>query len=167
MPHAFFLILCYIGREETCVCRHANETRTLVHTQTKERQRCMNPSSRVSPRTDWIALASCCLASFVLSTILLVFGALVVQYEWLFHFSDTLHTALGIDILWLFSGLVVIGTPTALLLSGVGLFRTRANQGRKGRIFALLGLVFSLCILAILAYVWFGFRPLQFGPVEM
>jgi hypothetical protein len=127
----------------------------------------MIPSSRVSPRTDWISLVSCCLASFVLGTILLVFGTLVMQYEWLFHFSDTLDAALGIDILWLFSGLVVIGTPLALLLSGVGLFRTRANQGRKGRIFALLGLIFSLCILAILVYVWFGLRQLQFGPVEM
>ena len=133
---------------------------------TQERQECMIPSSYVSPRTDWIALASCCLACFVLGSVLVVVGVLLVQYEWLFRFSDGLQATRSIDILWLFAGLVA-GTPTALFLSGAALYRTRTSRGRKGRVFALLGLFFSLCILAILAYAWFGIPPLPFGPVEI
>lgn len=118
--------------------------------------------SGMPPKADWAALASCFLASSLFLCVFGLFGWLVAGQDQVFRVSDNVHAATGIDLLWLFAHLVVIGVPSALILGGIALYRTRPSRGRKGRILAFIGVFFSLGIIAFVMYLFLASPPLNF-----
>lgn len=100
-------------------------------------------------RTDWVAQISCYLAT----CILLGLGWFIVDAEQVYALSNNLRSFAGVDLLFLMTLSLLIGTPTALLLGCIGLYRTSKRSGRSGRWFAIIGCIFSLIIIGLVA--WF------------
>lgn len=105
-------------------------------------------------RADWAAQISCYLAS----CILLGLGWFVVDPEQIYALSNNLRSFVGVDLLFLMALVLLVGTPTALLLGCVGLYRTRKKSGRSGRWFALVGCIFSLIIIGLVAWFIISFE---------
>ncbi len=114
-----------------------------------------SPSPAVHPavKADWTALVSCCLATFLLTGLVSMYSWLAVDQDQVFRFSDTVKSTTGIDFLWLSAATLLVGTPTALLLGCVGLYRTRKSRGRKGRWLAFIGCLLSVLIIGLVT--WF------------
>ena len=117
-------------------------------------------SSNASSKTDWTALASCSLATFIFLGVSFIFGWLVAGQDQIFRFSDAVKRTIGLDFLWLAAIILLVGTPTVLLLSAVAFYRTRKSRGRKGRSFALFGLVLCISVIAFIVYLASQYKPL-------
>ena len=105
-------------------------------------------------RTDWVAQISCYLAT----CILLGLVWFVVDPGQVYALSDDLRSFAGVDLLFLMALILLIGTPTALLLGCIGLYRTREKSGRKGRWLAVIGCIISLIIIGLVAWFIISFE---------